>query len=1257
MKSLLCGILSFAILINSASPALAQLVPAGRAVSRAGAQASRRAAQAGTHMPTLLRNVGANTKQIAHVTARTQAIQTQTTRQVVRLQRQLPTVVQYQPWIAKTAIPSLAVNGDYSRVAQRILATPVLEQAPLLRNEFVLLSLTHQVTPAQLETALDFLRSDLQKNLPTFKTISGQSMRTVLNTTEGVNAAESCRKALSDAAALALTGTAADAQALISLYQAAASGPLAEVATRLTGRGLLRLGAYDLLNEWAAPLKQEGEFWLGLTSYARENHLPVSLNPSVAAQPGQQVAGLTVWLESGSLVNGLNASDSLAATEKWMELGRTAKPAAETSSVSQAPAASGVVADLTDMNLLGTASGMQLAPSELPQTEFPVNVTGSAAKQPVARAGTTTAVSSSSSGVLYGGLPVFAILKTTEKAWNWLRRFWHKEEDTPTRQAIREEPGLHDNTVRPVYERSLAPSESIEAEDMQAMAEAPSHAEVAESGFKLTVENSEAVESILHNVDVTIDTGIKADGYNRVVLSKDHIFELRNLTQPSKQMAHFFFKLSSSTGALYQLALSAGESSFLHRELRVKLERRPNVRYKAVSLPAVDFNSGKKLNVLFEVDAKLLPKGTQEGKILLEKSGKIYYEGPEGKQTLLEGYYVRLPKEDSKYWVPLMQRNPGTNFSLEIHSTRNKTGILTQAVPFLQIGLGKTTAPELKARSTMGESSASLIMLSINNVLPVMMGFVNPLLKRYGEAKVLRWGQGLFVAGGATALASGLYGALGNNLMTSLQLAGFISSSVMIALGTNITRFVQNNLISANRGKIVPKNSFSEPAKTASQAGPAAPTYNLKYLGRRFVEVFTKTPTAARDVVLFQTATMFKNLGTMAFLAFPWMTNVAAKYAFGIDLGLDFSASYIPYSIFGLWTAMKLRRIAYKDAFPMNLTTVSNNFKEMLATTTTTLAEQPIHSLEGSEILMRVAKEIKSSIDDLTRVEIRQFKTSLAKQVSIHETESINALREKLLARGASAEEAETGAIALQKAFDSLDHRDVSLWKVLMTPKLAPSVAAMALATMHELSVSNGFSFAMHNLLGDGAQANAYTALALYGSMSAGRILGNIISRRISGGSMYALSSLFSLGGTAMMAASAGNNVSSLIAGAIIASFGVGNFFSQMYEYMVGLSPKHRREIALLINYTMPVAAVMSFPMRWLVGATGFSGMDLVVAEAAAVASVMLTPGMLANSSLVKVGKNLWAQSIDKIKNLGRKTPPPTSLGADGCSSTVMLEE
>jgi len=138
-----------------------------------------------------------------------------------------------------------------------------------------------------------------------------------------------------------------------------------------------------------------------------------------------------------------------------------------------------------------------------------------------------------------------------------------------------------------------------------------------------------------------------------------------------------------------------------------------------------------------------------------------------------------------------------------------------------------------------------------------------------------------------------------------------------------------------------------------------------------------------------------------------------------------------------------------------------------------------------------------------------------------------------------------------------------------------------------------------------------------------------------------------SVTGTALMAAANGN-IGALIGGAVIASFGVGNFFSQMYEYMTGLYPKYRREIALLINYTMPAAAVMTFPMRWLVGYTGISNLDLLISGAGLIASLALTPGMFANSSLVKAGQQSWNNVKKSVLNIiGRHKPAPKTPNID----------
>ena len=129
---------------------------------------------------------------------------------------------------------------------------------------------------------------------------------------------------------------------------------------------------------------------------------------------------------------------------------------------------------------------------------------------------------------------------------------------------------------------------------------------------------------------------------------------------------------------------------------------------------------------------------------------------------------------------------------------------------------------------------------------------------------------------------------------------------------------------------------------------------------------------------------------------------------------------------------------------------------------------------------------------------------------------------------------------------------------------------------------------------------------------------------------MYAISSMASIIGPMIMAFS-GGHAASLISGAIIACFGISNFFSQMYEYMIGLHPKYQREIALLINYTMPLGAIGAALLRL---ASGVPGLDMGLAGLALAGSVALTPGMLANTSIVRMFQQKWNNSstVQKVQ-------------------------
>lgn len=1189
MRAFLSLLLSLCLLVSGVSPSLAQ-------VARAGGGAGKN----------LFRPVNPATLR----------------RQVARLTR-----LQTPPSVLQ--IRSLLQSGVRQGVSDRILKIASLEERSLLlRNEFVGLALEKHVMPGQLEQAVHFYRTDLETLSGAFASFSGKDFSGALFAAQdpvsaAFNDLFSCRAALSDAAALGLFGSKADAGRLVAFYEKAKGSAFEEVAAAVTARGLLRQGAYEELAAWAQENASDTFFWSELAAYAEANGLPVTLEVSRDVTPQTPSAGMEEFLRQGMEANALNADFSRAATEKWVTLDTrpsAVEPAADPSAEPALPALSSPLSALAL-----PAADLTLAPVELAAGAHRVPAAESAAPVQENRPAATK-TSSSNSGILYSGIPVFEMARMAQKAYRSLRKLFSRKK--APRTDVPEEPGLHENTVRPIYEPRRV-STGVETDSWINAGTEAVPAEVAEDGFKLTVENESGVESILKNVDISIDSSIKTAGYNRVVLSKDYIFELRNLELAPGQMDHFFFEMPNTNGELVRLVKGA-KALNMPRPLRIKLEKAPNHRYNVRSLPL--YHEGASVSyVTAVVDASLIP--AEEGHLLADTRGIWFVEKATGKGTLLKDYYIRLPKEDSKYWTKIMQAD-GKPFSLQVHSTSDKTSLLTMAVPSLQIGLGKTTAPELSSRTNLGESASSIIMLGINNVLPVMMGFVHPLLKRYGEAVVARWGMGFFVAGGLSALLSGLYGGLGSGAMTDLQTAGFILSSVLIATGTNITRFVQNILISANRGKIVPANSFK---KKAVKPGMATEVPNMSYLAKRAKAVLKGPKGAVRDGALFQTASMFKNLGTMLFLMYPWLINKGGELLFGVNPGLDFSASYVPYTLWAGWSAWKLSKTAYKDAFPMNMTVVENQFKEMLAQAFNGMGAIPAERLTASsKEMLSLAKKLNSMIDALTAVEVRHKKGDGKKLVRQHEAEAVEAMQNALLSQGLSAEQARQAGEELQKAFDSLGHRDVKLMDVLKLEHIGPGIIGMALATMHELSVSNGFAFAMHEVVGEGTFANALTALTLYGSMSGGRILGNLISRYLSGGSMYALSSAFSIGGTALMAL-AGDNIGQLMAGAVIASFGVGNFFSQMYEYMTGLYPKYKREISLLINYTMPAAAIMSFPMRWLVGVTGVSGLDLMVAGAGVAASVALTAGMLANSTVVQVAKYEGSRLWNKVKNLFKR--------------------
>ena len=1265
MRTLLCGLLSILILFNSALPSLAQVPQLGRtAVSNVRRTPTLlkglRVLPVRTTVPTAAAR-GAGVSALGHVArpANTAAVVSNIQRNV---SAQVLSNIPYENWKKQSTLLAQSSSAQESQqITAQIFshAGQLEEQSKLFRNELSFLIVTKQVSAPQIAAAKDFYRRDILHRLSRFSFFKEKDAAAVFSDKSFAPYAKTCQDVLSSAAALALCGEVEDASLLVRLHDAAKNTPFETVATRLTARGLLKIQAYEAFEKWAAPLAQEGEFWLGLEQYIRQNELPVSLHPKASSAVEPHTANWVEWLEAGNVANGLNAEDSLLATQSWMALGKKAEPVSSAVSSSSKPADVPAVVQQESSSAQVSLNASLVLPQEINLQHSPLRITApqqaavrqaqsAASATPATQAApaptaptATVATAASNDGILYSGFPIFALAKAGKKVWEKVRGLWHKKQNAVP--AVREEPGLHENTVRPVFEPT-APSTVLEAEDVPGFVNYPSDIEAAESGFKLTLENEQGVEHILRNVDLTIDTTFKIDGYNRLVLKNDNVFELRNLTQPAGEISHFFVELENGAGELYRLA-QAVDSLALYRPMRIKLERKPNVRYTPVFLAVEDFETGVRFNLQATVDKKLLPENVSQGKLLLTRDGKIYFASADMEPVLLEGFYVRLPKEESPAWTAAMKAIPDTSFNLKIYPTDKKTNFMTYIVSPLRIGTGKAFGPIMSALG-LPSYLATGIPLFANNGLSVLLGPFMPLLRRIGEANMYRLGVSLYAAASTGALALGLNGFMGVENATAVQTWGLVGVLMAMGFGGILINVTQNNLVSSNAGAV----RVARSAKMKSWAGNQNAVPTLSYLGKRFKEVFTTKDVAMRDSVRYQWLSAFKNVGTFGFLSLPLFFNLASE-ALGSSVRADFSLSFWALAGLSSYALYKVLKMPMKDSVPRNAAV----FQKMVVETEHRLIPTLMEALDKPEAEWQfggVAKQLNGVLAPYARA--LSYKSSKKKKELALELEgnSVQRLHDGLLKRGVPEERAQQVINALQKELDVLGRRNVGIWKVMRMKGVRSALAAMTLLTVHELGTSSEFAYQVGSVAAEKFGANGtegaaigmfLTAFFLYGTSFFSRVAGNWVALRTSEGTMYAFSSLISVLGTGMLIGAHGN-LFELFSGAILATFGMGNFFSQMFEHTIKQAPKFRPELAVLIGYTMPLAAGLTSGVHTLAewgAAHGVHELGLISTLGALLLSFIVCPKMFADSSIIRSIQHYGKKAGAAIKRmLGLKGKP-----------------
>ena len=1253
-------------------------------------------------------------------------------------------------------------SGDTKGLASYILSRPTRERAALLRSgDFVVLSLMPEgISPAQRIEAVSHYTTQLKDAHSILGNEDAAASLTSGKQTKLSPAAKRAQNLLADVAALSLVGTSEQASILVDFYKQAKDTAFEDTALLITARGLLRMQAYkqlgDLLHENA-----QNAVLSGIAAYIKEQGISVSVPQGLETLvPTQAAPAMVEFLTTDFLPNRLHADASLQATKEWMDIGH----------MSEKPGTDFVTQGLT---LLPPTPGGFVQPIRLTSTS------------------------------------------------------------SQAREASPERADLHQKNTRSITTEGSYPEVMRDGEDDISVVDNHVPIEIGVEGFKLTVEDENKEEHLLNNVEVTVGTDLEnfAREYNRISLDINGTFTLRDENVTPKQPDHFYFTLLHPTAGGFDALLEGASKIGLSRPLRIKIQHKASPKATA-TLPVFKATREGRLEptqVVAEVDLRLLKmkKVDAEANQVLVVDGESLFvqcDRTGEKTRLRDTFFIRLPKGEAPYWTKILNMYKQQQFSLGVFSTKDKIPLIACWGSALHVGLGKTVSPVLKEQTTLGETTSTYIMMGINNVLPGLMVFINPLLERYGEARVYRAGITSFVLGGllGTLLTISSLCGHGEGLWTGAKLATFLTSSTAIALGGSITGYLRGLLVLANSGVIRKGKSFVN-AQTGEEVKVV---YNTKHLLKRAKELFTKKgENSLVDLLNLQKTTMYKNLGTMAFLAFPWLTNLTAKTLFGVDLGLDFTASYVPYSLAGLYTLYKVHKTPLKNSFPLDVTLLRNKLKDlqsdllpkvaqieldpttviqtrqrtaselledayylsrfgtpeqapvlldvynrvkdssynneivfhaargllrmgaykelqvivsenpqnaMLSGIAAYIKEQrlpvkvpqgmaqlvapkpdrteipgrsgefdtfdyisfyvldnldaslqgvkewvsrepnqnertwlilepvayvadpgnPVEETRTTTDMRKQISEIASPINDairnLVRMEARKDKKAPKELTLQYEREFGDALEEYLLNEGRSVEEVQVIRQQFREAFDSLNHRNIKIKDVIRKHGLPASLAAMTLATIGELGFSNNFAFAMRELLGDATTATGVVGIALYGFMFGWRLIGNFLTQRMSGGSMYALSSTAAVAGSMMMSLFPAD-IPVMITGAIISCFGISNFFAQMYNYIIKLHPEYKREVALLIQLSMPVAALCT-PLLRLAG--HIPGLDMGLVAGAMAGSVALTPKMLAGSSLVGAMKHIWSVNKNRVKKIlnrrndGNDQPPLTEAPA-----------
>ncbi len=281
-------------------------------------------------------------------------------------------------------------------------------------------------------------------------------------------------------------------------------------------------------------------------------------------------------------------------------------------------------------------------------------------------------------------------------------------------------------------------------------------------------------------------------------------------------------------------------------------------------------------------------------------------------------------------------------------------------------------------------------------------------------------------------------------------------------------------------------------------------------------------------------------------------------------------------------------------------------------------------------------------------------------RTNLRDKKIIDHIKSEVYQMAPATDETELAAIAMESANQKRQKsylKDIKEVFDIMFHKegVMSIVVGMSLATAHQLSVSSAFSSALYQIIPDGDMATLMVIGVLYGALIFGRLLGYITTTRMSTATSYlAYSSLSGLGTVGILIGIMADIPSLIVSSGVIASIGMGNFYSQMFAYIIRKHPELQSQISQALNFTMPIAVGLSMPITYLNDWLNVPYARVMASLAMLAASMIVTSKMLDNSTLYKFIKQEFKEASDYVVGLykdkikGNKDkggePPSTDL-------------